>query len=138
MEIVHSGDVAQPSAEAQVAAPRADVGLRTVFRRISRDMDSLYREIASVVGAEVAPSSTARCAAWQDRLLERVGRFAVAYEKMAPYKRTARRLPPPLEVPGHRLRQAGAGTAPRYWARAAGRARAIATAWKPSICSPAS
>ena len=87
MEIVHGGDVA-PSAE-QVAT-RADVGLRTVFRHF-QDMDSLYREIAAVVGAEVRtvfhrPLSSET---WQDRLIERVGRFAVAYEKMAPYKRAA-------------------------------------------------
>jgi AcrR family transcriptional regulator len=87
MEIVHSGDVA-PSAE-QVAA-RADVGLRTVFRHF-QDMDSLYREIAAVVGAEVRAvlGRPLRSATWQDRLIERVGRFALAYEKMAPYKRAA-------------------------------------------------
>jgi AcrR family transcriptional regulator len=87
MEIVHGGDVA-PSAE-QVAA-RADVGLRTVFRHF-QDMDSLYREIAAVVGAEVRTvfERPLQGATWQDRLLERVGRFAVAYEKMAPYKRAA-------------------------------------------------
>jgi AcrR family transcriptional regulator len=87
MEIVHSGDVA-PSAE-QVAA-RADVGLRTVFRHF-QDMDSLYREIAAVVGAEVRAvlGRPLQGASWQERLLERVGRFALAYEKMAPYKRAA-------------------------------------------------
>jgi AcrR family transcriptional regulator len=87
MEIVGSGDVA-PSAE-QVAA-RADVGLRTVFRHF-QDMDSLYREIAALVWAEVrgAFASPLHGATWQERLVERAGRFAVAYEKMAPYKRAA-------------------------------------------------
>ena len=87
MEIVHSGDVA-PSAE-QVAA-RADVGLRTVFRHF-QDMDSLYREIAQVVGAEVRTvlGRPLEGKTWQDRLVERAGRFALAYEKMAPYKRAA-------------------------------------------------
>jgi len=87
MEIVHSGDVA-PSAE-QVAA-RADVGLRTVFRHF-QDMDSLYREIAAAVGAEVRTvfDRPLQGQTWQDRLFERAGRFAVAYEKMAPYKRAA-------------------------------------------------
>lgn len=87
MEILRSGDVA-PSAE-QVAA-KADVGLRTVFRHF-QDMDSLYREIAAVVGAEVRTvfHRPLEAATWQDRLIERFGRFAVAYEKMAPYKRAA-------------------------------------------------
>lgn len=87
MEIVGSGDVA-PSAE-QVAA-RADVGLRTVFRHF-QDMDSLYREIARVVGVEVFTilGRPLRGATWQERLIERVARCALAYEKMAPYKRAA-------------------------------------------------
>jgi AcrR family transcriptional regulator len=87
MEIVHGGDIA-PSAE-QVAA-RADVGLRTVFRHF-QDMDSLYREIAAVVGAEVRTvfERPLQGATWQDRLFERAGRFAVAYEKMSPFKRAA-------------------------------------------------
>lgn len=87
MEIVHGGDVA-PSAE-QVAA-RADVGLRTVFRHF-QDMDTLYREIAKVVGAEVRAvlERPLTGGTWQDRLIERAGRFAIAYEKMAPYKRAA-------------------------------------------------
>lgn len=87
MEIVHAGEIA-PSAE-QVAA-RADVGLRTVFRHF-QDMDSLYREIAAVVGAEVRSvlGRPLTGATWQDRLIERAGRLAIAYEKMAPYKRAA-------------------------------------------------
>ena len=87
MEIVHSGDIA-PSAE-QVAA-RADVGLRTVFRHF-QDMDSLYREIAAAVGVEVRAvfDRPLQGETWQDRLFERAGRFALAYEKMAPYKRAA-------------------------------------------------
>ncbi|HEY0650154.1 TetR/AcrR family transcriptional regulator [Phenylobacterium sp.] len=87
MEIVHAGDVA-PSAE-QVAA-RADVGLRTVFRHF-QDMDSLYREIAAVVGAEVRTvfARPLTGETWQARLVERISRLALAYEKMAPYKRAA-------------------------------------------------
>lgn len=87
MEIIRSGQVA-PSAE-QVAA-RADVGLRTVFRHF-QDMDSLYQEIAAVVGAQVraiiqAPS---RSEAWPDRLFEMIGRRAQAFETIAPFKRAA-------------------------------------------------
>lgn len=87
MEIVHGGDVA-PSAE-QVAA-RADVGLRTVFRHF-QDMDSLYREIAAVVGAEVRVilQKPMRGEAWRDRIFEVIGRRAQAFEKIAPYKRAA-------------------------------------------------
>lgn len=87
MEIVHGGEIA-PSAE-QVAA-RADVGLRTVFRHF-QDMDSLYREIAAVVGVEVRAVLVRPLEGdtWQARLLERAGRFSIAYEKMAPYKRAA-------------------------------------------------
>lgn len=87
MEIVHAGEVA-PSAE-QVAT-RADVGLRTVFRHF-QDMDSLYREIAAVIGVEVSAilRRPFRAEGWRDRLIEMVGRRAVAFEKMAPYKRAA-------------------------------------------------
>jgi len=87
MEIVHSGEVA-PSAE-QVAT-RADVGLRTVFRHF-QDMDSLYREIAAVVGAEVRAllDRPFRTEGWPDRLMEMIGRRAIAFEKIAPYKRAA-------------------------------------------------
>jgi AcrR family transcriptional regulator len=87
MQIVHGGNVA-PSAE-QVAA-RADVGLRTVFRHF-QDMDSLYREIAAVVGAEVRAilGKPVLAEAWPDRVIEMVGRRAQAFEKIAPYKRAA-------------------------------------------------
>lgn len=87
MEIVHGGEVA-PSAE-QVAA-RADVGLRTVFRHF-QDMDSLYREIAAAVSVEVRGvlERPLKGVTWQERLIERLGRFAVAYDKMGPYKRAA-------------------------------------------------
>ena len=87
MEIIHSGQVA-PSAE-QVAA-RADVGLRTVFRHF-QDMDSLYQEIAGVVGAKVRAiiETPNRSEAWPDRLFEMIGRRALAFETIAPFKRAA-------------------------------------------------
>ncbi|WP_293904809.1 TetR family transcriptional regulator [Phenylobacterium sp.] len=87
MAIIHDGNVA-PSAE-QVA-DRADVGLRTVFRHF-QDMDSLYREIAQVVGAQVRAilDQPVRAQAWADRVLELVGRRAQAFEQIAPYKRAA-------------------------------------------------
>ena len=87
MALVQAGNVA-PSAE-QVAA-RADVGLRTVFRHF-QDMDSLYREIAQVVGAKVRgmirpPQDEA---AWPERLFALIERRAVAFETIAPFKRAA-------------------------------------------------
>lgn len=87
MEIIHSGQVA-PSAE-QVAA-RADVGLRTVFRHF-QDMDSLYQEIAGVIGARVRAILNApdRSEVWPDRLFEMIGRRALAFETIAPFKRAA-------------------------------------------------
>ncbi len=85
MQIVREGDVA-PSAE-QVAA-RADVGLRTVFRHF-RDMDSLYREIAHVVGldARAILRTPLSGADWRERLLEQIARRARVFEIIAPYKR---------------------------------------------------
>lgn len=87
MEIVHEGDVA-PSAE-QVAA-RADVGLRTVFRHF-QDMDSLYREIALVVGAQgrAMLGGPIQAEHWRDRVIEQIGRRALVFEKIAPFKRAA-------------------------------------------------
>ncbi|WP_158595822.1 hypothetical protein [Oleomonas cavernae] len=77
LALVRAGDVA-PGAEA--VAAKAGVGLRTVFR-LFEDMDSLYREIHSILYAELAPlvatpcprpgptgssrSSTAACAWWR-------------------------------------------------------------------------
>jgi AcrR family transcriptional regulator len=87
MELVQSGEVS-PSAE-QVAA-RADVGLRTVFRHF-QDMDSLHREMAMVISARAhaALQTPFRASAWRDRIIEMVGRRALAYERLAPFKRAA-------------------------------------------------
>lgn len=87
MEIIHGGNVA-PSAE-QVAV-RADVGLRTVFRHF-QDMDSLYREIAAVVGGRVRAALDRPLAApdWPGRVLELLARRNEAFEMIAPFKRAA-------------------------------------------------
>jgi AcrR family transcriptional regulator len=87
MEIVHGGDVA-PSAE-QVAT-RADVGLRTVFRHF-QDMDSLYREIAAVVGVEARAllAEPIRAETWRERILAQAERRGRVFEIIAPYKRAA-------------------------------------------------
>ncbi len=87
MRLVRAGHVA-PSAE-QVAA-QADVGLRTVFRHF-QDMDSLYQEIARVVGADlrVVMSCPLQAETMPDRLIEMICRRAKAFETIAPFKRAA-------------------------------------------------
>jgi AcrR family transcriptional regulator len=87
LELIHSGQMA-PSAE-QVAA-RADVGLRTVFRHF-QDMDSLYREMSVVIEAELRAivERPFRAEGWQARLMELIDRRALAFEKIAPFKRAS-------------------------------------------------
>lgn len=87
LEIIHSGEVA-PSAE-QVAA-RAEVGLRTVFRHF-QDMDSLYREMSGVIEEELRAivERPFRSDVWQERVIELVERRAVAFERIAPFKRAS-------------------------------------------------
>lgn len=87
LEIIQSGEVA-PSAE-QVAA-RADVGLRTVFRHF-QDMDSLYREMSVAIEAElrIGVDRPFLSPDWRGRLFELIARRAVAFEKIAPFKRAS-------------------------------------------------
>jgi AcrR family transcriptional regulator len=77
-----------PSAE-DVAA-RAAVGLRTVFRHFD-DMDSLYRELSELMGAELMPIATAPLpdGDWRERLTEIVERRARVFERMMPFKAAA-------------------------------------------------
>lgn len=87
LELVHSGKVA-PGAE-QVAA-RAGVGLRTVFRHF-KDMDSVYREMATVIEGELAEVLKQPLAGetWRARLSDLIVRRSLAFEKIAPFKRAA-------------------------------------------------
>ena len=87
MAIIRDGQIS-PSAE-QVAA-RADVGLRTVFRHF-QDMDSLYREMSAVIEVELRAiiEPPLKGETWPERVLELVGRRAVAFETIAPYRRSA-------------------------------------------------
>ncbi len=87
LEIIQAGEVA-PSAD-QVAG-RADVGLRTVFRHF-QDMDSLYREMSVAIEAELRTvvEQPFRSADWRERLIELIGRRAVAFERIAPFKRAS-------------------------------------------------
>lgn len=77
-----------PSAEK--VAERADVGLRTVFRHFN-DMDSLYREMSSEIEVELRAviEQPLLAADWRDRLLEMVSRRALAFERIAPFRRAA-------------------------------------------------
>ncbi|HEY1447125.1 MAG TPA: TetR/AcrR family transcriptional regulator [Caulobacteraceae bacterium] len=87
LELVHGGEVA-PVAE-QVAA-RAGVGLRTVFRHF-KDMDSVYREMATVIEGELAEvlSQPLKGETWREQLSDLIARRSQAFEKIAPFKRAA-------------------------------------------------
>ncbi|HEX7775083.1 MAG TPA: TetR/AcrR family transcriptional regulator [Parvibaculum sp.] len=84
LHLIEEGGIS-PSAE-EVAA-RAAVGLRTVFRHFD-DMDSLYREIAELMAAELMPIAAAPLpdGGLQERLTEMVDRRARVFEKMMPFK----------------------------------------------------
>jgi AcrR family transcriptional regulator len=87
LEMVHAGDIS-PAAE-EVAA-RAEVGLRTVFRHF-RDRESLYREMAAVIEAELQSilDEPLRGRDWRARVREMLARRAAVYETIAPFKRAA-------------------------------------------------
>jgi AcrR family transcriptional regulator len=87
LDLIRDGQIA-PGAE-QVAE-RAQVGLRTVFRHF-KDMDSLYREIAHAIEAELMKvvSRPFKGATWRDRVVELIERRAPAFEKIAPFRRAS-------------------------------------------------
>jgi AcrR family transcriptional regulator len=87
LELVQAGDV-DPGAE-RVAA-QAQVGLRTVFRHF-KDMDSLYREMATVVEGELEEvlKLPLQGDTWKGQLADLIARRAVAFEKIGPYKRAS-------------------------------------------------
>lgn len=87
LELVREGGVSPP---AELVAARADVGLRTVFRHF-KDLDSLYREMSSVIAAELMSLAHTpfKGETWRDRVLELVERRGWAYEKIAPFKRAS-------------------------------------------------
>jgi AcrR family transcriptional regulator len=87
LDLVREGDLA-PSAE-RVAA-RANVGLRTVFRHFN-DMDGLYREMTMAIESELAAALAVKItgADWRERLVGVIGKRAMLYEKIAPFKRAA-------------------------------------------------
>jgi AcrR family transcriptional regulator len=87
LELMHEGALA-PGAE-QVA-DRAQVGLRTVFRHFN-DMESLYREMAYVIEAELrkVAGRPFKAPPGPGRIVELVERRTPAYEQIAPVRRAA-------------------------------------------------
>lgn len=84
IELVRGGE---PSPTAEAVAEKAGVGLRSVFRHFE-DMETLYREIAEAIEAEVAPIWSVPFAAttWQGRLSEMIDRRIKVFERIAPFR----------------------------------------------------
>jgi len=84
LELVREGRIA-PTAEE--VAQRANVGLRTVFRRF-KDMESLYAEMSIAISEKVAPiiDEALAHAAWWLNLGQLVERRLKVYEIIMPYR----------------------------------------------------
>ena len=87
LELVAGGNV-DPGAE--LVAAHAQVGLRTVFRHF-KDMDSLYREMSTVIEGELSAvvRQPLKGDSWREQLSDLIGRRAMAFEKIGPYKRAS-------------------------------------------------
>ena len=83
LELVRDGKIA-PTAEE--VAKRAQVGLRTVFRRF-RDMESLYAEMAGAIDERIASiiDDYTRQDDWRINLNRMVERRLQVYEIVMPY-----------------------------------------------------
>jgi AcrR family transcriptional regulator len=84
LELVREGRIA-PTAEE--VAQKANVGLRTVFRRF-KDMESLYAEMSVAISEQVAPIIDEALANddWIGNLQQLVARRARVYEIVMPYR----------------------------------------------------
>jgi len=84
LELVREGRIA-PTAEE--VAKRANVGLRTVFRRF-KDMESLYAEMAIAISEQVAPIVDVALGDndWSQNLMQLVERRLRVYEVIMPYR----------------------------------------------------
>jgi AcrR family transcriptional regulator len=84
LELVREGRIA-PTAEE--VAQRANVGLRTVFRRF-KDMESLYAEMAIAIGEQVAPIVEPALGdnTWAQNFTRLVTRRLRVYEVIMPYR----------------------------------------------------
>ena len=90
LELVRDGKIA-PTAEE--VAKRAQVGLRTVFRRF-RDMESLYAEMAGAIDDRIASINDgfAKQGDWRANLNHMVERRLQVYEIVMPYRVAAEAL----------------------------------------------
>ncbi len=84
LELISAGDVS-PSAED--VAKHAGVGLRSVFRHFD-NMESLYREIDSLITAEVIPIVERPLApgSWEEQLQEVLDKRVRIFERIMPFK----------------------------------------------------
>jgi len=84
LELVREGHIA-PTAEE--VAQRANVGLRTVFRRF-KDMENLYAEMAIAIGEQVSPITDAALGNhdWPVNFSQLVARRLRVYEVIMPYR----------------------------------------------------
>ena len=84
LTLVREGDVAPGAAR---VAEVAGVGLRTVFRHFD-EMESLYREMAEVIEAQVMPIMLKpfEATGWRDRVREMADRRIGIYETIMPYR----------------------------------------------------
>ena len=87
LELVESGNL-DPGAE--LVAAHAQVGLRTVFRHF-KDMDSLYREMSTVIEGELEAvvRQPFKGETWREQLDELISRRAMAFERIGPFKRAS-------------------------------------------------
>ena len=90
LELVREGKIA-PTAED--VAKRAQVGIRTVFRRF-RDMESLYAEMAGAIDDRIASINDgfAKQGDWRANLNHMVERRLQVYEIVMPYRVAAEAL----------------------------------------------
>ncbi len=84
LELVREGNIA-PTAEE--VAQRANVGLRTVFRRF-KDMESLYAEMSVAISEQVAPivNKALGHEEWWRNFAQLVERRLRVYEVIMPYR----------------------------------------------------
>jgi len=84
LTLVRDGDVSPSAAR---VAETAGVGLRTVFRHFD-EMESLYREMAEVIEAQVMPIMLTpfESTGWRDRVREMANRRIGIYETIMPYR----------------------------------------------------
>lgn len=86
--LVRAGDLS-PTADRVAAA--AGVGVRSVFRHFE-DLDGLFRAITERVEDEIAPLADISpiLGSLNERVVQLVDRRVVVYEKVAPFRRSAR------------------------------------------------